>query len=347
MSVAYVKAAGTPFELGRTHGAALAGPLRGFLRDGLARLEPLADRPLTFAGLLPSITTYRAEITAAVPDLAEEVAGLAAGAGISEDEAWLLQLRREVMGYTGVPSAGDCTAYARTGPAARPVLAQTVDLNADIDSHIAVLSLARAGGPRRVTVLSFAGLLGYLGMNSDGLAIGLNLVTDGLWRPGVTPYLTIRHLLDRAGSVDEALEILAGLTLSSSRNLVLCDRRRAVYAEVCGTGLRVTEPASREAVHTNHYLHEDFTPLDRQSAPDRVNSDDRLEAVTKGLAGLDPQATAEEHFAVLCRPPVCIADHGIYRLERTVASAVMLPGAGELHLRAGDPNHGATEVFAV
>jgi len=25
----------------------------------------------------------------------------------------------------------------------------------------------------------------------------------------------------------------------------------------------------------------------------------------------------------------------------------MLPGAGELHLRAGDPNHGATEVFAV
>jgi len=347
MSVAYVKAAGTPFELGRAHGAALAGPLRGFLRDGLARLEPLADRPLTFAGLLPSITTYRAKITAAVPDLAEEVAGLAAGAGISEDEAWLLQLRREVMGYTGVPSAGDCTAYARTGPIARPVLAQTVDLNADIDSHIAVLSLARAGGPRRVTVLSFAGLLGYLGMNSDGLAIGLNLVTDGLWRPGVTPYLTIRHLLDRAGSVDEALEILAGLTLSSSRNLVLCDRRRAVYAEVCGTGLRVTEPVSREAVHTNHYLHEDFTPFDRQSAPDRVNSDDRLEAVTKGLAGLGPRATAEEHFAVLCRPPVCIADHGIYRLERTVASVVMLPGAGELHLRAGDPNHGATEVFAV
>lgn len=347
MSVAYVKAVGTPFELGRTHGAALAGPLRAFLRDGLARLDHLADGPLTLTGLLPSISAYRSQITAAAPDLAAEVAGLAAGAEIFEDEAWLLQLRREVMGYTGVPSAGDCTGYARTGPAGRPVLAQTVDLSAYIDSHIAVLSLARAGAPRRVTVLSFAGMLGYLGMNSDGLAIGVNLTTDGQWRPSLTPYLAIRHLLDGAGSVDEALEMLAGLTLSSSRNLVLCDRRRAVYAEVCGTELRVTEPASREAVHTNHYLHEDFTPLDRQSAPDRVNSDERLEAVTKRLARLGPQATVEKHFAVLSRPPVCIADHGIYGLERTVASVVMLPGAGELHLRAGDPNHGATEVFAV
>ncbi|MGW5400211.1 C45 family autoproteolytic acyltransferase/hydolase [Streptomyces sp. NPDC003952] len=347
MSVAYVQAVGTPFELGRAHGEALAGPLRAFLGDGLARLDHLADGPLTLTGLRPSISAYRSEIAAAVPDLAAEVEGLAAGAGISEDEAWLLQLRREVMGYTGMPSAGDCTGYARTWPSGRPVLAQTVDLNAYVDSHIAVLSLARTGGSRRVTVLSFAGMLGYLGMNSDGLAIGVNLTTDGRWRPGLTPYLAIRHLLDCAGSVDEALEVLAGLTLSSSRNLMLCDRRRAVYAEVCGTEVRVTEPASREAVHTNHFLHADFAPLDRQSAPDRVNSDARLESVAKGLTRIGPVAEVERHFSVLSRPPVCIADHGIYSLERTVASVVMLPGVGEMHLRAGDPNHATTEVFSV
>ncbi|WP_412079682.1 C45 family autoproteolytic acyltransferase/hydrolase (plasmid) [Streptomyces xanthophaeus] len=353
MSIAFVPASGTPRELGLAHGRALAAPLRGFLDDGLARLNHLVREPLALQELLPSIAAYRTVIEAALPDLAEEVAGLAEGAGISEDEAWLLQLRREVIGYNRVPTAGDCTTYARTAAAgtgraaAVPVLAQTVDLNANLDTHISVLRIARAGSPRRSLVLSFAGLLGYLGLNSDGLAIGLNLVTDGQWRPGVSPYLAIRHLLDTASSVDHALKILAGLPLASSRSLMLCDRERAVYAEICGNDIRVTEPASGEAVHTNHYLHEDFAPFDRQTAADRVSSDLRLEAAARGLAGLAPDAGAEEHFAVLSRPPVCIPDHGNIRVEHTVAAAVLFPAEGRLHLRPGDPSRSATRVFTV
>ncbi|MDR3034302.1 MAG: C45 family peptidase [Kitasatospora sp.] len=347
MSVTHVRAAGSPRELGRAHGEAVAAGLRAFLDDGLARLGRLVDEPVTLAGLRPTIADYRAEITAALPDLAEEVAGLAEGAGISEEEAWLLQLRREVMSHHRVPTGGDCTTYARTGPGTRPVLAQTVDLNADLDSHLEVVHLARAGSPRRVLVIGFAGLLGYLGLNSDGLAIGINLVTDGRWRPGVTPYLAIRHLLDEAADVDGALKLLSGLTLSSSRNLVLADRERAVSVELQGTGLRLNEHPAREAVHTNHYLHPDFVPADRQSAFDRISSDGRLAAAADGLAGLDPRAGAEEHFAVLSRPPVCIADHGDFRIERTVASVVMFPGEGELHLRPGDPNRSATRVYTV
>ncbi|MGF1428703.1 C45 family autoproteolytic acyltransferase/hydolase [Kitasatospora sp. LaBMicrA B282] len=347
MIVAHIQAAGTPRELGRAHGAALAVRLRAFLDDGLARLNHLTDDPLTLDELRSSIAEYRSEITAVVPDLAEEVAGLAEGAGITEEEAWLLQLRREMMGRRLVPTGGDCTSYARTGPGTRPVLAQTVDLAADLDSHIAVLQLARTGSPRRVAVLSFHGLLGFLGMNSDGLAIGVNLVTDGLWRPGVTPYLAIRHLLDRAGSVTEALELLAGLTLSSSRNMLLCDPERTVFAELCRNELRVTEPAGGSAAHTNHYLHRDFVPFDRQSLFDRVSSDDRLWAITEGMAEIDPQARAEEYFDVLSRPPVCISDRGEYRVERTVAAAVLRPAERKLHLRPGNPNHSGTRVYTV
>ena len=90
-------------------------------------------------------------------------------------EAVLLQVRREILGYQKLPTMGDCTTYARTGP--DPVLAQTVDLNGDLDDHIAVLDVAT--GARRSLVLSFGGLLGYLGVNDAGLAVGLNLVLGG------------------------------------------------------------------------------------------------------------------------------------------------------------------------
>jgi hypothetical protein len=346
MSVALVHASGTAHDIGRAHGRALADRLRAFLDDGLARLNHLGDRPLSLPDLLPAITAHRSAVTAAAPALAQEVAGLAEGAGITEDQAWLLQLRREVIGSAHVPSTGDCTAYARTG-APGPVLAQTVDLNAHLDDSIAVLRVRRAGSSRRVLVLSFAGLLCYLGLNSDGLAIGINLVTDGRWRPGIPPYLAIRHLLDTTSGVDEALEVLAGLRLSSSRNLMLCDRRRTVFVEAQGEALRVSEPASKQAVHTNHYLHPDFLAHDRQTPTDRISSDRRLLAATRGLASMPPGADAEEHFALLSEPPLNIPDHGHYRLERTVAAVVMFPATGQLHLRPGDPSRSRTHVFTL
>ncbi|MFF1560499.1 C45 family autoproteolytic acyltransferase/hydolase [Streptomyces sp. NPDC058279] len=337
MSVTFVDAPGTPRETGRTHGAALAAPLRAFLDDGVARLGHLTDAPLSLDGLRPSIAAYRAAVTAALPDLAEEVAGLAEGARLTEDEAWLLQLRRELMGYSKVRTGGDCTTYARTGPV--PVLAQTVDLNGNLDTHITVLRTPRS------LVLSFAGLLGYLGINRAGLAVGLNLVLGGAWGPGVPPYLAIRHLLDRAGSVGEALKLLADLPLASSRSLTLCDRERAVYVEHLDGELRVGE--GPEAVHTNHFLHPDFAPADELNVFARNSSLRRLRAATEGLAGLAERASAEDHFAVLARPPIRVPDRGDIRAERTVAAVVLFPDAGELHLRPGDPALGTSRLFTL
>ncbi|MEU7487652.1 C45 family peptidase [Streptomyces sp. NPDC042319] len=344
MGIPLVRASGGPFAAGRAHGEALAGPLRAFLDDSLCRLNKVMPEPVSLDGLLPSIAAYEAAVAAAAPDLAEEVAGLAEGAGIRPEEAWLLQLRREIMGYRKVPSAGDCTTYARTG-AGGPVLAQTVDLNGNLDDHISVLEVGRTGSARRSLVLSFGGLLGYLGLNSDGLAVGLNLVLGGDWHPGVPPYLAIRHLLDTARDVPQALEILRGLPLASSRTLVLCDRERTVVVEALGDELRVTEGA--ETVHTNHFLHPDFVPFDEINVFARNSSVRRLKAATAGLDGLAPGCGAEEHFALLSTPPICVPDRGDIRGERTVAAVVMFPDRGELHVRPGDPSLSATQVFGL
>jgi hypothetical protein len=345
LDVPYVRAAGDHFTIGRQHGAARAAALRAFLDDGLGRLAHIMPTPVSVGSLAPMVAEYRAAIADAAPGLAEEIHGLAHGAGIAADEALVLQLRREIAGYAKVGAAvGECTTYARVDRE-ESVLAQTVDLNGNLDDQICLLDLAPTPGHGRVLVLSFGGLLGFVGLNAAGLAVGLNLVLGGEWGPGLPPYLAVRHLLDTASCVDEAISRLADLRLASSRCITLCDPTKAAWVEVLGDRMRVLEAGV--TVHTNHYLHPDFAPHDEINVFARNSSVRRLRAGWERLAGLPRTADPEAHFAVLAQPPICVPDEGDIRRDRTVAAVVMLPARGELHLRPGDPSRHHTHVFAL
>lgn len=356
--VPFVRAAGDGFAIGERHGAERAAALAAFIDDSLCRLNLLLDKPVTIAGLTPALEAHGAVIAKAVPDLAAEIEGLAHGAGISHEHALLLQLRSEIMGYRKVRAhhgrrprpipQGGCTTYARTANGGTPVLAQTIDLAGDLDDQIAVLHVTRKDQSRdksRALVLSFGGLLGYLGLNSHGLAVGLNLVLGGQWRPGVPPYLAIRHLLDTAASVTEAIDILNELPIASSRNIVLCDEERAASVEMLGDERRVLD--GPQLVHTNHFLAEDFAERDELNRFARRSSLRRLEACTDALKNLPVTATTADHMAVFTEEPIRVPDNGDIRRERTVAAVVLQPALGELHLRPGDPATGTTRAFSL
>jgi hypothetical protein len=157
--VPLVHATGEPFDVGYQHGAARADALRAFVDDDLCRISRLAPAPVSVESLRPALAAYGAAIAAATPPLSEEIDGLARGAGISRELAVLLQVRREIIGFQRVPAGGDCTTYASlsAGPGGGPVLAQTVDLNGDLDDQIAVLDAGLSGSTRRALVLSFGG----------------------------------------------------------------------------------------------------------------------------------------------------------------------------------------------
>lgn len=337
-SVPLLELSGPPRARGLAHGRALAGRLHGFLDDSLARLGHLSDRPMDLDALRPDIAAHRAVVAAELPDLAEEVDALAVGAGVDRDAAWLLQLRRELLGYSRI-TAGDCTTYACVR--GRPVLAQTVDLNGNLDDQIAVLAVS---GPRhRSLVLSFAGLLGYLGVNDAGIAVGINLVLGGVWEPGVPPYLAIRHVLDSAGSVDQAVEILRGLPLASSRSFTVCGEGRAVCVEALGPERSVLE--GDELVHTNHFLDPGFAERDEINIFAKNSSRQRLAAV--GAAGIPAAGDTAGHHRLLSTPPILVPDNGDIRRERTVAAVVIRPDLGELRLWPGDPSRVAAQVHAL
>jgi hypothetical protein len=222
-------------------------------------------------------------------------------------------------------------------------LAQTVDLNGDLDDQTCFLSIRRAGSSREVLMLSFGGLLGYLGMNSDGLAVGINLVLGGKWGPGIPPYLAVRHVLDSAGSVDEALGVLEGLRLASSRSLMLCDRGRCAYAEFLDGRMRVVEDTV--LVHTNHFLHPEFVPYDELNVFAKNGSLRRLDACAVRLKALPEDASPGDHLGLLSTPPIFVPDNGDIRRERTVAVVAMRPALGEVRLLGSQPC-AAPQVFA-
>ncbi|MCB5168170.1 C45 family peptidase [Streptomyces bambusae] len=329
---------GPPHARGLTHGHALAGRLRGFLGDSLARLGHLTDRAVDLDALRPGIAAHRTVIADVLPDLATEIDGLAAGAGIDRDAAWLLQLRRELIGYSRV-TAGDCTTYASAGAA--PVLAQTVDLNGNLDDQIAVLSVS---GPRhRSLVLSFAGLLGYLGVNDAGIAVGINLVLGGDWQPGVPPYLAIRHVLDTADTVEQAVETLREMPLASSRAFTICGVDRAVCVEATGARRRVLE--GDELVHTNHFLDAGLAEQDEINIFAKNSSRRRLQTVLD--AGIPKADDTEGHHRLLATPPILVPDNGDIRRERTVAAVILRPDLGEMRLWPGDPSAVPEQVHSL
>ncbi len=342
--LAPVRLAGTPAEIGRGHGEQLRAEIHAFLDDGLCRLDRLLVPQPDRARLRETIDRYGEAIARGLPDAYAEIAGLAAGAGIELRAALLLQIRREVQGFSRLTSAGDCSTLCRLGPDGA-LLAQTIDLNGDLDDHMTVLSIEHAAGGRRTLVLSFSGLLGYLGLNSDGLAVGLNLLLGGEWGPGIPPYLAIRHLLDTCADVASCLERLRELKLASSRALTICDRREAAWVELVGGRMAV---ARGEALaHANHVLAPELAGEDAINPFARMSSVKRLEACRAALGELSAASDPETVMALFAQPPIRKPDSSDIRRERTVGAVVMRPGAGELHVRRGDPALSRTQAFRI
>jgi isopenicillin-N N-acyltransferase like protein len=337
---------GSRFDIGFAHGAAHRERIRTFLDDGVARINALLYEPVTLAGMAPLLRAYRDVIARHLPEMDEEIRGLSEGAGIDRDEALLLQLRREIVGYRKIPrpgaarrevAGGECTTFGRLDDGGA-VLGQTVDLNGEMERELTLLRVTHANG-RRVLLMGFTGLLGYLGMNDAGLAIGLNLVLGGDWHPGIPGYMAIRHLLDCATGVDEALALLDTLPLASSRTLVMCDGRRLVAVELVDGDRRVIE--ERALVHTNHLLHADFIDRDELNPFARTSSMRRLAACRERLQKMPPRSTAEAYLRMLAEPPIYVAPGEDIRQDCTVAAVVMWPGQGCMTVSQGQPLGGA------
>lgn len=308
-------------------------------RDAIERLIGLRATPAS------AIWPYAECVRRQLPAIAAEVTGLAAGSGIATEDAWWLQLRRELHPHP----AADCTtaAYPQAG-----LLGQTIDLPPELGQGLHALDIspeispetgpsiapetehpgAAAGHPAAL-VISFAGLLGYLGINSAGLAVGINMVQSADWGVGVPPYLLVRAVL-QCRSLDRAIELLRRVPRASSRCLTLLAGREAVLVQMTATELRTSTGGA--LTMTNHFTHPELTSLDTSDPSARMESrlrrrrlQTRLGPAAPDLAGLQ-NTLLDAAFQVNPAGPGQVAAPGALA---TVATVVLEPEAGVIHVR--------------
>lgn len=327
---------------GQQHGEACKEIIRHFLKDIYAQINLLRQGPLHAFEIGKYLDTTAAIITKRHPAIYQELLGLAEGAGISFQDALVLQYRRELIHASSPDNLCECTTLAFHNEAGEPVIAQTVDLAGDMEDLGIILKTRGINADTPATLIyTQAGLLGYLGLNADGLGLGINMVISGSWGAGLSPYL-LSNLFLKQRSVKRCLDIAKEYTRSSSRSFTLADRSTMVTLELTTNKERIINASGDVLTHTNHFLHEDLLQEDELPIFTKNASRIRLkrfnELALKHAAKLCPEQIFEI-FADHERYPLSICAHnaGNIRIPRTIASVVMLPAKGMLMIKKGYP----------
>ncbi len=343
-----ISLSGDPYSIGYCHGLSEGSVIRSFLADDFSHINANRTKKLPWEKILDRVQEHKWIIEQDVPLLAKELRGLADGAGISYDEAILLQMRREIVGKSSLAS-GECSLIAKLEQQ-EAVIAQTVDQNPVMAALGRIFRICSSDqNIPEILMFSFSGLLGFLGMNSAGLGIGINFVSSDDWKPGVSPYLLIRHLL-QLRSLEECLQALRQIRRSSSRSFTICDRSHLAIVEMTSDNLRVTRGS--KLVRTNHFLHADFINLDSMNIFSRNASKLRLERLRELVSAQNWETDPERLFEIfsdhsLYPVGLCAHSEGNARREDTVAAVILDLHNQTISIRVGHPCKNPTQNFSL
>jgi hypothetical protein len=335
-----IEVRGSAFEMGYQHGHLAAEMVEKYL----VWIEKLTGRPrdvLCRAAVrfLPAMERLSAAYV-------EEVRGLSEGAGISFEEALLCQARAEAAQAHGQQAAkAGCTAFAVRGRATRggaTLAGQNQDLAPEYADVALLVRVVPNDGRPRALMFTFAGQLGYAGMNEHGLAHFANALYDCPWRLGVPHYPLKRVLLEQR-TIGDCVSLLRKHPACSAANVVLCSGDGEIAdCEVRPEGVEVYDSGDPDCiVHANHYLCEAYTRYETNTLPDSCPRLERMRDLIRGSYG---DLTVERMKEILSDhdgDPAAICRHGAERMH-SISGYIAEPGAGTLHVRRG---HGCTGTW--
>lgn len=335
-----VEVSGSSYEMGYQHGEQGADLIRQYI----SWIEKLTQTPRHM--LCRNAIAFLPMMEALSPSLVEEVRGLADGAGISFEEAVLCQARAEAA---HVGQAG-CTVFALTGSATadnQPLAGQNQDLEPEYADVAILLRVKPSDGRPRALMVTFAGQLGYMGMNQYGLAHFNASLYDYQWRFGL-PRQPLKRVMLEKRTVEECVELLAKQRVGSAANLVLCDGQGHIAdVELRPEGIALFQDEHPDyRLHTNHYLTPVFAHFETNSVPDSRPRLARMRALIRENWG---RITVEIMKTILADhqgDPGGICRHG-EKGWHSISGYIAEPAKKLLHVRRGYGCLGMWQTYEV
>lgn len=351
-----VELLGGPRERGQAYGETCRAWIAEVIeqwKDSLVAL--LHEDPVDYIARLLQDTDFLPAVERHTPRVLDELRGLAEGAKQPLLTMFAFQLPDEQWWHARdfpLDDDGWCSALGvgRQGDIP-PMVAQNQDLGGFFSSHPLLLHIQDGQAGLESYVVTYAGLIGIMGLNRHGVALCENtlLQLDHNLR-GVPVLFVSRGILEQR-SLAEATAFCRSVPHASGQNYVIGGKDGVVDLECSGGGVVEYAPhtESDRLAHTNHpFVNHDTAQFDaavaRMSSEGQVywrqglNTHRRFESVEKRLMAAD-RVTLDTITGILRAHddeeyPVCRHNRNGY----TSSSAVMeLGDSPRLHFTFGPP----------
>ena len=248
---------GSAYEIGFGHGSQAKDKIRNTIGMYQSMFHDYAGVSWTEAK--DKAKQYLDDIRKFDAELIEEMQGIADGSGFELDDICALNCRSEVVLSSGISDG--CTSIAIAGENTNgegPILAQNWDWKPSAQESLVILTIKQKHKPD-IRMVTEAGIIGKIGMNSSGVGVCLNaLATDTVQMQGIPIHILLRGILN-ANTISEAVKLIIDNQLPGSANFVLAHKNGEMMdVEMNQKQYEVINPVSGIVTHTNHFVGDRF-----------------------------------------------------------------------------------------
>jgi isopenicillin-N N-acyltransferase like protein len=247
------KLSGTPYEIGFQHGQLAKESVNKCINNYQLIFQVMGNAcwdeiTIEAQKYLPSIDRH-------FPELVEEMKGLAEGAEVDFESILAINSRSEILFSKKMLASDGCTSYGITPEKGQGItyIGQNWDFPEPQKETLILLEIEQPGKPK-ILMVTEAGIIGKIGLNSEGVGICMNaLATDKIIN-GTPLHIAMRAVLN-SKNLNDALNKVATCNIASAINFIIGHHATGIVnMEIIPGDYELTFPETGFVAHTNHLV---------------------------------------------------------------------------------------------
>jgi isopenicillin-N N-acyltransferase-like protein len=270
------------------------------------------------------------------PAYLDEIRGIAEGSDVNFASILALNVRTEIT--YGLMKDDGCTTLAWNTPSAG-FLAQNWDWQTEQKQNLIVLCVEGAVGNPDIKMITEAGIIGKIGLNSAGVGVCLNAINARGVNTGRLPvHLGLRLCLE-SRSREEAVRMIKQVGIAAACTITVADATGAVALECSSLGIyEVATDQKGRLFHSNHYLKPHEGVIDRVLPRDTLERVKRIEVLADKLEGeVKLESIANVFKDEEGRPGAICRSEQLHSKSATLFNIVMDLKEGKARIVLGKP----------